>query len=144
LPDVFLSGFSFTKGTNDGPVAKATALIVAMNDRTGALDTNFNDTGELINPNYGAALLTRVQSTHDGSNGETASDLYIVYGTAGTYASAIVDYPITEGVPDIAKPTMTQTVPSRFPVISPQCRETRLTLAGRSWSAATPVPTRRC
>jgi hypothetical protein len=118
LPDVFLSGFSFAKGTNDGPAAKATALTVAVNDRTGALDTNFNDTGELINPNYGEALLARVQSTHDGSNGDTASDLYIVYGTAGTYASAFVDYPITEGVPDVAKPTTTQTgiftVPSDF------------------------------
>jgi hypothetical protein len=118
FPDVILSGFSFTKGTSDGPSAKATALTVAVNDRTGALDTNFNDTGELINPNYGEAVLARVHSTDDGSNGGTASDLYIVYGTAGTYASAFVDYPITEGVPDIAKPTTTQTgiftVPSDF------------------------------
>jgi hypothetical protein len=118
FPDLILSGFSFTKGTNDGPAAKATALTVAVNDRTGALDNNFNDTGELINPNYGEALLARIQSTHDGSNGDTASDLYIVYGTAATYASAFVDYPITEGVPDIAKPTTTQTgtftVPSDF------------------------------
>jgi len=109
FPDVMLSGFSFTKGTNDGPAAKATALTVAVNDHTGALDTNFNDTGELINPNYGEAVLARVHSTDDASNGGTASDLYIVYGTAGTYASAFVDYPITEGVPDIAKPTTPQT-----------------------------------
>jgi hypothetical protein len=64
FPDVILSGFSFTKGTMNGPAAKATALIVAVGDRTGALDTNFNGTGELINPNYGEAVLARVQSTH--------------------------------------------------------------------------------
>jgi hypothetical protein len=109
FPDVILSGFSFTKGTTDGPVAKATALTVAVKDRTGELDTNFNGTGELINPNYGEAVLARVDSTHDGSNGGAASDLYIVYGTAGTYTSAFVDYPITGGVPDIASPTTTQT-----------------------------------
>ncbi|MDB4964366.1 MAG: hypothetical protein JWN44_55, partial [Myxococcales bacterium] len=118
FPDVILSGFSFTKGTKAGSAAKATALTVAVKDRTGALDTNFNGTGELINPNYGEAVLARVQSTHDGSNGGTASDLYIVYGTAGTYASAFVDYPITGGFPDIANPTTTQTgtftVPSDF------------------------------
>ena len=118
FPDVILSGFSFTKGTKDGPAAKATALTVAVKDRTGQLDTNFNGTGELINPNYGEALLARVDSAHDGSNGGSASDLYIVYGTAGTYASAFVDYPITGGVPDIANPTTTQTgaftVPSDF------------------------------
>ena len=42
----------------------------------------------------------------------------IVYGTAGTYASAFVDYPITGGVPDIANPKTTETgtftVPSDF------------------------------
>lgn len=118
FPDVILSGFSFTKGTKDGPGAKATALTVAVKDRTGALDTNFNGDGELINANYGEAVLARVRSTHDGSNGGTASDLYIVYGTAGTYASAFVDYPITAGVPDIANPATTQTgtftVPSDF------------------------------
>ncbi|MDB4966703.1 MAG: hypothetical protein JWN44_2392 [Myxococcales bacterium] len=115
FPDVILSGFSFTKGTKNGPAAKATALTVAVNDATGALDTNFNGTGQLINPNYGEAVLARA---HAGSNGGTASDLYIVYGTAGTYASAFVDYPITRGVPDIANPAATQTgtfaVPSDF------------------------------
>jgi hypothetical protein len=118
FPDVILSGFSFTKGTRGGPAAKATALIVAVNDRTGALDTNFNGTGELINPNYGEAVLARVRSTHDGGDRGTARDLYIVYGTAGTYASAFVDYPITGGVPNIANPTTTETgtftVPSDF------------------------------
>lgn len=44
LPDVILSGFSFTKGTKAGSSAKATALTVAVKDRTGALDTNFNGT----------------------------------------------------------------------------------------------------
>jgi hypothetical protein len=118
FPDVILSGFSFTKGTKAGSAAKATALTVAVNDRTGELDTNVNGTGELINPNYGEAVLGRVDSTHNGHNGGTASDLYIVYGTAGTYAAAFVDYPITGGVPDIANPTTTQTgtftVPSDF------------------------------
>jgi hypothetical protein len=118
FPDVILSGFSFTKGTKNGPAAKATALTVAVNDDTGALDTNLNGTGELINPNYGEAILARVGNTHDGSNGGDASDLYIVYGTAGTYASAFIDYPIIEGVPDIANPTTTETgtftVPSDF------------------------------
>jgi hypothetical protein len=107
FPDVILSGFSFNKGTMNGPAAKAKALIVAVGERAGALDTNFNGTGELINPDYGEAVLARVQSTSDGSDG-AASDLYIVYGTAGTYASAFVDYPITGGVPDIANPTTTQ------------------------------------
>jgi hypothetical protein len=32
-----------------------------------------------------------------------------VYGTAGAYASAFVDYPIIGGVPDVANPTTTQT-----------------------------------
>ena len=118
FPDLILSGFSFTKGTNDGAAAKATALLVAVKDHTGALDTNFNGTGELINPNYGEAVLARVHSTHDGSNGGSASELYIVYGTAGTYASAFVDYPINGGVPNIANPKTTQTgtftVPSDF------------------------------
>ena len=63
--------------TSDGPVAKATALTVAVKDRTGALDTNLNGIGELINPNYGEAVLARVHSTDDGSNGGTAADLYI-------------------------------------------------------------------
>jgi hypothetical protein len=118
FPDVILSGFSFTKGTKAGSAAKATALIVALRDRTGALDTNFNGDGELINPNYGEAVLARVHSTHDGSYGGTASDLYIVYGTAGTYASAFVDYPITAGVADIANPRTIETgaftVPNDF------------------------------
>ena len=118
FPDVILSGFSFNKGTKNGPAAKATALIVAVGESTGALDTKFNGTGELINPNYGEAVLARVHSTHDGNDGGTASDLYVVYGTAGTYASAFVDYPIVGGVPDIANPTTTQTgiftVPTDF------------------------------
>jgi hypothetical protein len=118
FPDVILSGFSFTKGTNNGAAAKATALMVAVKDHTGALDTNFNGTGELINPNYGEAVLARVHSTHNGINGGTVSDLYIVYGTAGTYASAFVDYSVTGGVPNIANPKTTQTgtftVPSDF------------------------------
>jgi hypothetical protein len=118
FPDVILSGFSFTKGTKAGSSAKATALIVAVRNGTGALDTNFNGTGELINANYGEAVLARVQGTHDGGDGGTASDLYIVYGTSGTDASAFIDYPITGGVPNIANPTATETgiftVPSDF------------------------------
>jgi hypothetical protein len=118
FPDVILSGFSFTKGTKDGPAAKATALTVAVKDRTGALDTTFNGTGELVNPAYGEAVLGRVASTHVGKNSGTATDLYIVYGTAGTYASAYVDYPISGGVPNTASPkatdTGTFTVPADF------------------------------
>jgi hypothetical protein len=117
FPDVMLSGFAFTKGTKDGPGAQATALTVAVKDRTGALDHNFNGTGELINPNYGEAVLTRVD-THDGSKKGSATDLYIVYGTAGTHASAFVDYPISRGVTDMAHPrstlTGTFTVPGDF------------------------------
>jgi hypothetical protein len=108
FPDVILSGFSFTKGTKAGSAAKATALIVAVRDRTGALDTNLNGTGELVNPNYGEAILARFQSTHDWRD-DGASDLYVVYGTAGTHASAFVDYPIAKGVPDIVNPSSTQT-----------------------------------
>jgi hypothetical protein len=105
FPDVILSGFSFTKGTKDGPAAKATALTVAVKDRTGALDTNFNGTGQLINANYGEAVLARVKSTHGGA----ATDLDIVYGTVGSDAAELVDYPITNGVPAIASPTTTKT-----------------------------------
>lgn len=68
--------------------AKATAMVVAVNNRTGELDTNFNGTGELINSDYGVALTGRI-----ASSGGTADDLSVVYGTAGTYASAFVDYP---------------------------------------------------
>ncbi|MDT7728841.1 MAG: hypothetical protein QOI21_5417 [Actinomycetota bacterium] len=118
FPDVILSGFSFAKGTKDGPAAKATALTVAVKDRTGALDTAFNGTGELIDPQYGEAVLGRVASTHAGNEGGAATDLYIVYGTAGSYASAYVDYPITGGVPDTTNPkttaTGTFTVPADF------------------------------
>jgi hypothetical protein len=118
FPDVILSGFSFTKGTKAGSSAQASAMTVALKDRTGALDTNFNGSGELINPNYGEAVLTRVKSTHAGNNGGTATDLYIVYGTVGTDAAAFVDYPVTGGVPDTANPATTKTgtltVPNDF------------------------------
>ncbi|MGW3627380.1 hypothetical protein [Streptomyces sp. NPDC000880] len=40
--------------------AKATAMVVAVNNRTGELDTNFNGTGELINSDYGVALTGRI------------------------------------------------------------------------------------
>jgi hypothetical protein len=113
FPDMILSGFSFTKGTKQGSSAKATALTVAVNDRTGALDTDFNGTGELINDNYGEAVLG-----HIVSRGGTATDLYLVYGTPGTDAAAFVGYPITGGVPDTSNATTTQTgtftVPSGF------------------------------
>jgi hypothetical protein len=116
--DLILSGFSFTKGTKAGSSAQATALTVAVKDRTGALDTNLNGTGELINPKYGEAVLARVKSAHLGKKGGTATDLYIVYGTAGTDAAAFVDYPVSGGVADTANPTKTKTgtfaVPSDF------------------------------
>jgi hypothetical protein len=115
FPDVILSGFSFKK---NAPGTAATALTVAVKDRTGALDTNFNGSGELINPSYGEAVLTRVASTHRGGNAGPASDLYIVYGTVGTDTAEFVEYPINGGVPDLAKPTTTQTgtltVPADF------------------------------
>jgi hypothetical protein len=118
FPDVILSGFSFTKATMAGSSAKATALTVAVKDRTGALDTNVNGSGELINPNYGEAVLGRVDSTRAGKMGGTARDLYVAYGTVGTDAAAFVDYPITRGVPDTAHParvkTATFTVPRDF------------------------------
>src|SRR6266498_2812377 len=57
FPDVILSGFSFAKGTKVGSSAQASAMTVALRDRTGALDTIFNGTGELINPNYGEAAV---------------------------------------------------------------------------------------
>jgi hypothetical protein len=143
FPDVILSGFSFTKGTKAGSSAQATALTIALTDRNGALDTTFNGTGELINPNYGEAVLARVNSTHVGKNGGTATDLYIVYGTVGTHAAAFVDYPVTGGVPNTANPTTTKTGTFTVPTNSPPCRDTPSTPAGGSWSAATPVPTRR-
>jgi hypothetical protein len=118
FPDVILSGFSFTKGTKAGSSAQATALTVAIKDRTGALDTSFNGTGELINPNYGEAVLGRVISTHVGKNGGTATDLDIVYGTVGSDAAAFVDYPISNGVSDLSNPRATNSgtfhVPTDF------------------------------
>jgi hypothetical protein len=105
--DVILSGFSFTKGLKQ--TGKATALTVAIKDGSGALDTSFNGTGELVNANYGDAILARVDTTHDGANPGTASDLDIVYGTVGTDVSAYVDYPISGGVVDLANPKDTQT-----------------------------------
>jgi hypothetical protein len=118
FPDVILSGFSFTKGTQAGSSAQATAITVAVNAHTGALDTNFNGTGELINPNYGEAVLARVQSTHVGNTGGTATDLYIVYGTVGTDAAAVVDYPVVNSIPATANPAKTRigtfTVPRDF------------------------------
>jgi len=111
FPDVILSGFSYARGTQSGGTGAA-ALAVAVNDSTGELDTNFNGTGELVNPAYGEAVLARVDSTRSGS------DLYIVYGTTGTDAAAFVDYPITSGVPDLTNPastaTGTFTVPTDF------------------------------
>jgi hypothetical protein len=116
VPDVILSGFSFTKGTKGS--VHATALTVAVKDRTGALDTNFNGSGELSDPTYGEALSARVKSSHVGRNGGTATDLYIVYGTVGSDAAAVVDYPITGGVTDTATPRKTAsgtfTVPIDF------------------------------
>ncbi|HEY3716501.1 MAG TPA: hypothetical protein VGL39_18400 [Jatrophihabitantaceae bacterium] len=118
FPDVILSGFSFTKGTKAGSAARATGLTVAIEDRTGALDANFNGTGQLINPDYGEAVLARVNSTHIGNNVGTATDLYIVYGTVGSDAAEFVDYPIANGVPDLADPAKTKagtfTVPDDF------------------------------
>jgi hypothetical protein len=118
FPDLILSGFSFAKGTQAGSAAKASAITVALKASTGALDTNFNGSGQLVNPQYGEALLSRVKSNNVGNNGGTATDLYIVYGTVGANAAAFVDYPITGGVPDTAKPTTTITgsftVPNDF------------------------------
>jgi hypothetical protein len=118
FPDVILSGFSFTKGTKAGSSAQASALTVALKDRTGTLDTTVNGTGELINPNYGEAVLARVNTTHDGNNGGTPTDLYILYATVGTDAAAFVNYPITGGAPDTTHPTTTNTgtltVPNDF------------------------------
>jgi hypothetical protein len=113
FPDMILSGFSLTRGAKQGSSSTATAMVVAVNDRTGALDTNFNGTGELINANYGEAVLG-----HISSRGRTATDLYVVYGTPRTDAAAFVGYPITGAVPDTSKPTTSQTgtftVPSGF------------------------------
>lgn len=113
VPDLILSGFSFAKGTKDGPAAKATAMTVAVNDRTGALDTNLNGSGELINSAYGEAVFGRITSTHG-----KATDMYVVYGTAGTHATAFVDYPVTAAVPDTSNPATSQTgtftVPADF------------------------------
>ena len=113
FPDMILSGFSFTKGTKQGSSSKATGLTVAVNDHTGALDTNFNGTGELIKGNYGEAVLG-----HISSRGNTATELYLVYGTPGTDAAAFVGYPITGAVADTSSPATTQTgtftVPSGF------------------------------
>lgn len=102
--DVILSGFSYTKGTKAGSSAQATALTLALIDRTGALDTNFNGTGQLINPNCGEAVLAQVKSTHVGTNDGTATDLDIVYATVGSDAAQFVDYPIIHGVPGPQQP----------------------------------------
>jgi len=70
-------------------------------------------TGELINGNYGEAVLG-----HISSHGGTAIELYLVYGTPGIDAAALVGYPITGAVADTSSPATTQTgtftVPSGF------------------------------
>lgn len=108
FPDVILSGFSFQKGAPGSP---ATALTVAVKDTSGALDTNFNGTGELVDAAYGEAVLGRVTS---GGRG-----LSVVYGTVGSDSAEYVDYPVSgKGVPDLAAPTTTTTgtftVPAGF------------------------------
>jgi hypothetical protein len=85
------------------------ALTVALIDRTGALDTNFNGTGQLINTDCGEAVLAGVMSTHVGNNDGPATDLDIVYGTVGSAAAQFVDWPITNGIPDHTNPTVTNT-----------------------------------
>ncbi|MDX6356527.1 MAG: hypothetical protein QOF98_3430, partial [Streptomyces sp.] len=101
--DIILSGFSYAKGLKQ--TGKATGLTVAINERSGDLDTAFNGTGELINADYGDAILAHVVTNRDG----TASELDIVYGTVGTAESAFVEYPISGGVVDLANPADTQT-----------------------------------
>jgi hypothetical protein len=111
FPDVILSGFSLKKGAPGSP---ATALTVALKDTTGALDTNFNGTGQLVNPAYGEAVLARVTS-----GGGTAPGLSVVYATVGSDIAEYADYPVSSaGVPDLAAPatttTGTFTVPAGF------------------------------
>jgi hypothetical protein len=62
---------------------------------------------------YGTGVAIRA-----GDTGQKVTDLYVVYGTVGTHAAAVVDHPITRGVPDTANPvkttTGTFTVPGDF------------------------------
>jgi hypothetical protein len=101
-----------TKGTRAGSAAKPAAMVVAVNRCTGTLDTNFNGTGELINSNYGEAVLGRI-----AERGGTATDLYVLYATTNIYNADFVDYAITGVVPDTSSPTSqagTLSVPSDF------------------------------
>jgi hypothetical protein len=112
FPDLILAGYTLTKGTRAGTAAQPAAMVVAVNRCTGTLDSNFNGTGELVNSNYGEAVLGRI-----ADRGGTATDLYVLYATSNTYNADFVDYAITGVVPDTSTPT-SQTgifsVPSDF------------------------------
>jgi hypothetical protein len=112
FPDLILAGYTLTKGTRAGTAALPAAMVVAVNRCTGTLDTNFNGTGELVNSNYGEAVLGRI-----AERGGTAADLYVLYATANIYNADFVDYAIRGVVPDTSSPT-SQTgilsVPSDF------------------------------
>ena len=62
----------------------------------------------------------------------------------GTDAAAFVDYLMRGGVPASPIPRRLGPAPSSSPAISPRSGHSPSTPAVRSWSAATPVPTRRC
>jgi hypothetical protein len=112
FPDLILAGYTLTKGTRAGTAAQPAAMVVAVNRCTGTLDTNFNGTGQLINSNYGEALLGRI-----ANRGGTATDLYVLYATSNTYNADFVDYAITGVVPDTSSRTSqtgTFSVPSDF------------------------------
>jgi hypothetical protein len=95
VSDVILSGFSFTHGLSEGLKATATSIVVAADEHTGALDTNFGGTGQILDSAYGSAVDAQVVSSYG-----KPTQLDVVYGSVISDSAALIEYPITDGKVD--------------------------------------------
>lgn len=101
--DIIIAGDAYPSGNENGQVAMAVAL-----DRcSGALDNNFNGTGELVDPSYDGSSYSTALIGRITQSGGAADNLYLLFGTAnnGTYTGDFVQFPITGAVPDTSSPT---------------------------------------
>jgi hypothetical protein len=95
VSDVILSGFSYTHGLSEGLKATATSIVVAADEHTGALDTNFGGTGQILDSAYGSAVDAQVVSSYG-----KPTQLDVVYGSVISDSAALIEYPITDGKVD--------------------------------------------